>query len=77
VIALRSEAERRGAAAACGVRRPDVALWESGYAAEARRSLLLVAQTLGDALETVRPFIDPLLAGTAGGAWDPAARRWL
>lgn len=76
LTALRSEAERRGLRLPAAFAVPDVTLWESGYAAEAKRSLLSVAQTLADALDMVRPFIDPLLAGTASGAWNPAAKRW-
>ncbi len=34
----------------------------------------LPASTLDDALDTVRPFLDPLLQGTAKGAWSPADR---
>lgn len=47
-----------------------------GYAAEARRSLLQRAWTLEDALEIVRPFLNPLLARSATGRWDPASRGW-
>jgi predicted transcriptional regulator of viral defense system len=34
------------------------------------------ARTLADALAVVSPFIDPLLAGTAAGRWDPVLRAW-
>ena len=56
---------------------PDRRLWEPGYAAEAARSLLLIAQTIEDALAVVRPCLDPLLDATAAGTWDPEARRWV
>ncbi|HLY85661.1 MAG TPA: hypothetical protein VKO84_04000, partial [Gaiellaceae bacterium] len=55
---------------------PDRASWEAGYAREAERSLLPHAKTLDDALVAVRPFIDPLLDGSANGSWDHAGRRW-
>ena len=55
---------------------PDRVLWERGYPAEAGRSLLPVARTLDDALAIVTPFLDPLLDGSATGAWDPEHRRW-
>ena len=55
---------------------PDRALWESGYVREAARSLLAGARSLDDALDTVAPFLDPLLAGRSGGTWDPATRSW-
>jgi hypothetical protein len=47
-----------------------------GYVAEAERSLLPTARTLDLALAVVRPFVDPLLAGTAIGTWDPKHGRW-
>jgi hypothetical protein len=55
---------------------PDRALWLRGYAAEAARSFLPVARTLDEALALVRPFLDPLLDGTATGTWDPTAGAW-
>ena len=55
---------------------PDRGLWQSGYAAEAGRSLLPMARTLDEAIATVTPFLDPLLAGTARDRWDPQNARW-
>ena len=55
---------------------PDRGLWEPGYAAEAERSLLPMAQTLDAALAAVRPFLDPLLDGRAYGTWHPQHGRW-
>lgn len=55
---------------------PDRAIWERGYAAEAGRSLLKIAQTLDEALSVVRPFAEPLLRGTAAGRWDPTRGEW-
>jgi hypothetical protein len=55
---------------------PDRNLWEAGYAAEARRSLLVTGRTLNEALALVKPFIDPLLNGTATGDWNPQSRQW-
>ena len=52
-------------------------LWERGYAAEAGRSLLPEARTLDEALAVVRPFLDPLLDGTAAGQWHPKQGRWV
>jgi len=77
LVALRSELERRGIALPSSFGVPDRELWERGYAAEAGRSLLTSALTLDEALAVVRPFIDPLLAGTATGTWDPKAGRWV
>lgn len=74
--ALTSEFDRRGLTLPTSFDVPDRALWEPGYAAEARRSLLDTAQTLDEALAVVRLFIDPLLDGTASGWWEPGSRLW-
>jgi Nucleotidyl transferase AbiEii toxin, Type IV TA system len=74
--ALASEAQRRGLRLPDEFDVPDRQLWERGYAAEAARSLLPGALELDAALALVRPFVDPILAGSARGAWDPAAGRW-
>jgi len=73
--ALRSEFDRRELTLPARFDVPDRALWEPGYAAEARRSLLDTAQTLDEALAVVRPFVDPLLDGTAAGSWS-ASGAW-
>jgi hypothetical protein len=77
LTALVSEFERRRLTLPTAFDVPDRHLWESGYAAEARRSLLTIGRTLNEALTLVRPFIDPLLNGTATGAWDPESRLWV
>ncbi len=74
--ALISEFDRRGLILPAHFEVPDGALWEPGYGAEVRRSLLDTVQTLVEALAVVRPFIDPLLAGTATRSWEPGLRRW-
>ena len=74
--ALVSEFQRRGLQLPTHFDVPDHALWETGYEREARRSLLSVGQTLEEALAFVRPFIDPLLKGTATGSWDRDRRHW-
>lgn len=74
--ALVSEADRRGIALPKTFSVPDRELWDKGYAAEARRSLLDKALSLEDALTVVAPFLDPLLDGTAAGIWDPESGRW-
>ena len=71
--ALASEAERRDLRLPAQFEVPDRQLWERGYAAEAARSLLPSARELDEALALVRPFVDPILAGSARGEWDPAA----
>jgi hypothetical protein len=74
--AIRSEFDRRGLALPDRFEVPDTALWEPGYAAEARRSMLGMAPTLDEALAIVRPFVDPVLEGTAVGSWDRESRVW-
>jgi Nucleotidyl transferase AbiEii toxin, Type IV TA system len=76
INALRSEASRRSISLPERFAVPDRDLWERGYAAEARRSLLQMAHTLSDALAIVTPFLDPLLDGSAVGDWDFHDRRW-
>lgn len=76
MAALASEAARRGIALPPRFDVPARDLWEPGYAAEARRSLLFIAHTLDDALGVIRPFLDPLLGGTAAGIWNPKQGRW-
>lgn len=74
--ALASEAERRGVPLPSRFDVPDRLLWEAGYAAEAKRSVIRMPATLDDALAVVRPFLDPLLDGTAAGTWEPGVARW-
>lgn len=74
--AVESEAERRQIALPKIFEIPDRDLWEGGYEAEAKRSLLTFAQTLDEALTLVRSFIDPILNGTATGTWNPDRTAW-
>lgn len=75
-IALRSEEQRRRITLPDRFDVPARASWEAGYAREAERSLLPYAKTLDEALAAVRPFVDPLLDGSARGSWDRASGRW-
>ena len=75
-IALRSEERRRQITLPGRFDVPDRASWQTGYAREAERSLLPHARTLEQALATVRPFIDPLLDGSARGSWDHTSGWW-
>jgi hypothetical protein len=74
--AITSEAARRKIILPQHFDVPDRSVWEDGYALEAQRSLLPHAKILDEALAVVKPFIDPLLDGTASGVWDPKQRRW-
>ena len=74
--ALVSEFERRGLQLPTHFDVPDHRLWDTGYRREARQSLLRIGQTLDEALAIVRPFVNPILKGTASGSWDPDGRTW-
>lgn len=76
LTALASESRRRSITLPARFTVPDRPLWERGYAAEARRSLLPKGRTLDEALVVVRPFLDPLLDGSVSGAWDPWLAAW-
>lgn len=75
-VALESEFERRRLIWPTVFEVPDRTAWIPGYAAEARRSLLTSEQSVDDAIETVGPFVDPLLDNSARGEWHPSERRW-
>ena len=75
-LALRSEADRRAVTLPDHFVVPDRELWQPGYTAEARRSLLPIAQTLDDAIAIVRPFVDAVLDSSAVGHRNPATRAW-
>lgn len=77
IRALASERARRAVELPSHFEVPDRTAWERGYAAEARRSLLDIAQDLEEALRIVVPFLDPLLEGDAEGHWDPETGAWV
>lgn len=77
ITALLSEVDRRAIALPASLAVPGRSLWERGYAAEARRSLLPTAHHLDEALAVMGPFLDPLLDQTAVGTWDPQSGRWV
>jgi hypothetical protein len=74
---LRSEFERRNLVLPRTFDVPDRTLWQGGYSREAGESLLTDAATLDEALEVVRPFLDPLLQDTARGVWSPEQATWV
>ncbi len=75
-VALDQEAQRRGLELPKRFDVPDPELWKRGYAAEAKRTVGLTPLSLEDALNVARPFLNPLLEGTAEGTWEPTAGRW-
>jgi hypothetical protein len=74
--ALVVQFERRGLTLPDRFSVPDRGLWERGYRQQAAEANIPVAATLDEALDFVRPFVDPLLEGTARGNWDPAQHAW-
>jgi hypothetical protein len=77
MVALSSEADRRGVSLPGRFDVPDQSLWSRGYAAEAARSQADLPRTLDEALEEISAFVDPLLQGDASGHWTPELRRWV
>ncbi len=75
--ALNAQEQRRGLKLPRAFGVPDQKLWQRGYGAEASRSFLPGLATLEEALEFVRPFTDPLLSGSARGAWSPMQHAWI
>jgi hypothetical protein len=75
--AVRSEEARRGIQLPDRIVIPDRGLWDAGYAAEARRSLLIDARRLDEAIEIVGLFLGPILSGTARGTWVQPLRMWM
>jgi hypothetical protein len=74
--ALTSEASRRRVRLPPTFHVPDRTLWEAGYSAQARHSLLPVVATLDNALAILRPCLDPLLDHSASARWEPAKGLW-
>ena len=74
--ALTSEARRRGLELPTALPTPDAPGWRAGYARVARNVPGLPERDLDAAVATVSSFIDPALAGTAIGTWDPDRLAW-
>ena len=74
--AVRSESARRALELPATFDVPDRALWQVGFAAEARRAVLPMSRTLDEALAVVKPFLDPVLAGVAAGSWRADLAAW-
>ncbi|MFL6075531.1 MAG: nucleotidyl transferase AbiEii/AbiGii toxin family protein [Mycobacteriales bacterium] len=74
--AIFSEAEHRGLTLPTRFDVPDYDLWKPHYQAEARRAVVPVPPSLDEALLAVRPYLDPVLDGTAAGAWHPREQAW-
>lgn len=76
IAAIRAQASRREIVLPGRFDIPDLDHWSRHYPIEARRVRGLTEQTLGDAVSIVRIFVDPILAATASGSWDPVTLCW-
>jgi len=76
IAALRAQASRRDIVLPARFDIPDMDHWSRHYPIEARKVRGLSEQTLADAISVARNFVDPILAGTATGSWDPLTLRW-
>jgi hypothetical protein len=73
--ALRSEATRRGLELPTQLSIPGPS-WGPGYAQVARDNPRLVDRDLAQALAVAAALIDPILAASATGTWDPGRQGW-
>jgi hypothetical protein len=76
IAAVRAQANRRDLVLPGRFDIPDPDHWSRHYPIEARKVRGLTEQTLGDAVSIVSSFVDPILAGTASGSWDPVTLSW-
>ncbi len=77
IIAVRSEAARRGLALPATLAEPSGYGWESGYQKLARSLPGFVDLDIQSAVATVGALVNPVLSGTATGAWDYHLLSWL
>ncbi len=76
IRALTTEAARRHLTLPETFDIPDRQIWAPTYRSQARHTTGLHVADLDHAHRIVRAFVDPLLAGTATGAWNPATQCW-
>jgi len=76
IAALRAQASRRDIVLPTRFDIPDMDHWSRHYPIEARKVRGLTEQTLADAVSVARDFVDPILAATATGSWDPVTLLW-
>jgi hypothetical protein len=54
---------------------PEVAAWRAGYPNRAA-DVPGPVPTFDEAVDVAARLLDPVLAGTVAGRWDPLTRRW-
>jgi hypothetical protein len=74
--ALYSEAKRRRLTLPDRLEAPSSSGWVAGYVRIARETPGLEERDLESAVRSAGQLLDPVLAGTADGRWDPAALVW-
>jgi hypothetical protein len=74
--ALSSEARRRDLELPDHLPDPPGIDWRAGYARTVKDAPNLPDRDLDSALHTVRAMLDPVLAATQPGTWDPASLSW-
>jgi predicted nucleotidyltransferase component of viral defense system len=74
--AIDSEAKRRQLTLPGRLEVPSSSGWAAGYARIAGDTPALEERDLTSALSSARRLVDPVLAGTADGWWDPATMAW-
>lgn len=76
--ALRVEFDARGIPFPDRFEVPDRASWSAGYRRETQSVPEMRGRQLGDALDQMSDYLDPVLADPDfTGRWDPSERRWL
>jgi hypothetical protein len=68
-------AEHRGLALPEQFAVPEVAAWRAGYPNRAA-DVPGPVPTFDEAVDVAARLLDPVLAGTVAGRWDPMTRRW-
>lgn len=74
--AIASEAKRRHLPLPDRLEVPSSSGWAAGYARIASDTPRLEERDLTSAMSSARRLVDPVLADTADGCWDPAAMVW-
>jgi hypothetical protein len=75
ILAVRVGAPHRGLSLPARFAVPDLEVWRRGYPAKARE-VPGVVPDFDAAVRLVASFLDPVLDGTARGAWNPMTARW-
>lgn len=75
ILAVRVGAAHRGLNLPTRFAVPDLEVWRRGYPAKACE-VPGVVPDFDAAVRLVASFLDPVLDGTARGAWNPTVARW-